>query len=129
MPNGCRSCTNEREPIDNCGPSLCEVLHTVNAMLLETLSRSQVEVSCHLADLQVASDVAALVQLLFELVCPALSHTLFNTLGRVEGPAFLPICLPHLLTRVTTWQLCGLSSIAAEIATQVSGLDRQLARH
>lgn len=50
--------------------------HTMNAVLLEALPWSKVDVSCHFAHFNVALNVATFIDLIFYLVTPALIDTL-----------------------------------------------------
>lgn len=88
---------------------------TVDTVLLKALPWSKVDVASDLADLYEPPDVASLVNLLLEFVCPSLLHTLLDGGGVVECPALDTICLTNILTCIAAWVLHSLRPIAAEM--------------
>ena len=55
-----------------------------------------------LVDFNVAVDATAFILLLLEPVGEAIPNALLDLGDLCERPAFLPICLPNVVTRVTT---------------------------
>lgn len=85
---------------------------TMYAVLLEALPRSKMDIACHLADLNVTTDIASFVHLILNLVSPSFIDALRYSCGVVERPAFDTICLSYLFTSVAARDLWWLSTIA-----------------
>ena len=85
----------------------------MHIVLLKAFAWCKMKVASDLADLQVAMGPASFIDLFFQFICPPLPYALSNAMRIAEGPPFLPICLPHLLTCVTARLFRCLGTITA----------------
>ena len=98
----------------------------MHIVLLKAFAWCKMEVASDLADLQVAMGPASFIDLFLQFVCPPLPYALSNAMRIVEGPPFLPICLSHLLARVTARLFHCFSTIAAREGERGKDRDKSL---
>eukprot|EP00732_Lithocolla_globosa_P005467 Lithocolla_globosa_v1_NODE_5670_length_1203_cov_30.638502.p2 type:complete len:295 gc:universal NODE_5670_length_1203_cov_30.638502:975-91(-) len=95
----------------------------VHVVLLEALSRCNMEIPCHFIDRQVTVEIAPFIGTFFQVIYPPFSFALLDSLGVVEGPPHCPVCLANGFARIAAATSGGLTTVAAAavVVSQLGG--------